>query len=190
MHCTTRRTCTLLCQLAAFLALFLAVSLWTTSTGVHAQTARHAVVTDVLRKRHGRKVIVVSLSRQQLSAYQGGHRIFGTAVTTGRPGLGTPAGTYSIFAKYSPTTFYSPFPRNSANWYPPTHINYALEWRAGYFLHDSWWRTVYGPGTTSWHLDPIYGWQPGSHGCISMPVGAAAWLYHWAPVGTVVRIVR
>lgn len=190
MQYITRRTGLLLCLLAAFLALFLAASLWASPAGLHAQTARPALVIDMSHKRHGRKIIVVSLSRQQLFAYQSGQRIFSTAVTTGRAGLGTPAGTYTIFAKFSPTTFYSPFPRNSADWYPPTHINYALEWRSGYFLHDSWWRTVYGPGTTSWHIDPVYGWQPGSHGCISMPVGAAAWLYHWAPIGTVVRIVR
>lgn len=187
---TTRKICTCLCLLTAFLALFLVSGLLATPTGASAQVARSAVGAGVLHKQHGGKIIIVSLSRQRLYAYQGGHRVFSTSVTTGRPGLGTPAGTFSIFAKYSPTTFYSPFPRRSANWYPPTHINYALEWKGGYFLHDSWWHTAYGPGTTGWHRDPVYGWQQGSHGCISMPLGAASWLYHWASIGTVVRIRR
>lgn len=135
------------------------------------------------------KVVVISLSHQWLYAYANGSKVFNTSVMTGRPELGTPTGTYHIFAKRSPTTFYSPFPRGSSEWYPPTHITYALEWKeGGFFLHDSWWHSVYGPGTNRWHYDPIDGWQSGSHGCISMPLSAAAWLYAWAPIGTVVQI--
>lgn len=135
------------------------------------------------------KVITVSLSRQWLSAYENGTQVFETAVMTGRPELETPTGTYHVFAKLSPTTFYSPFPPGSPEWYPPTHITYALEWKeGGFFLHDSWWHSVYGPGTNRWHYDPAEGWQSGSHGCISMPLSAAAWLYTWAPIGTTVQI--
>lgn len=56
------------------------------------------------------------------------------------------------------------------------------------FLHDSWWHTVYGPGTNGWHYDPKYGWQWGTHGCVAMPFSAAQWLYNWAPIGTTVVI--
>jgi len=136
------------------------------------------------------KVIVVSLSHQWLYAYQNGVAVFNTAVMTGRSELPTPLGTYHVFAKLSPTTFYSRWPPGSPFYYPPTHINYALAWRAGgFFLHDSYWHTVYGPGTNHWHFDPVYGWQDGTHGCVAMPLAAAAWLYHWAPIGTTVRIV-
>jgi len=55
-------------------------------------------------------------------------------------------------------------------------------------LHDSWWRTVYGPGTNVWHVDPAYGNQTGTHGCVTMPLHAAAWLYNWTPIGTMVKI--
>lgn len=135
------------------------------------------------------KEIVVSLSHQWLYAYQNGKEVFNSAVITGRPALPTPTGTYHVFAKYSPTTFYSPWPVGSPYYYVPTHINYALEWLAGgYFLHDSYWHTVYGPGMNGWHYDPVYGWQWGSHGCVSMPLNAAAWLYNWAPIGTTVQI--
>lgn len=135
------------------------------------------------------KVIVVSLSHQWLYAYQNGKEVFNAAVMTGRPALPTPAGTYHVFAKLHPTTFYSPWPSSSPYWYPPTYINYALEFReGGFFLHDSWWHSVYGPGTNGWHYDPKYGWQWGSHGCVAMPYSAAAWLYNWAPIGTTVVI--
>ncbi len=137
----------------------------------------------------GGKVIVVSLSHQWLHAYQDGKQVYNTAVMTGRPALATPTGTYHVFTKLSPTTFYSPFPPGSPYWYAPTHINYALEWRGGgFFLHDSYWHSVYGPGTNTWHYDPVDGWQEGSHGCVAMPITAASWLYQWAPIGTMVQI--
>lgn len=135
------------------------------------------------------KMIVISLSREWLYAYENGKLMLNAAIMSGRPSLPTPTGTYHVFAKLSPTTFYSPWPQGSPYWYPPTHINYALEWRAGgYFLHDTWWHSVYGPGTNGWHYDPQFGWQWGSHGCVGMPVNVAAWLYHWAPIGTIVQI--
>ena len=136
-------------------------------------------------------VIIVSLSQQHLYAFENGEEVFDTPVLTGQPSLPTPIGTYRIFRKVSPTVFRSPFSRHSRFWYPPTRINYAMEFRAGgYYLHDSWWHTVYGAGTEYRHYDPRYGWQSGSHGCVSMPLDAAQWLYSWAPVGTVVRIQR
>ena len=135
------------------------------------------------------KEIVVSLSHQWMWAYQNGKLVYNSAVMTGRPSLPTPTGTYHVFLKLHPTWFYSPWPQGSPYWYPPTYINYALEWRAGgFFLHDSWWHTVYGPCTNGWHYDPKYGWQWGSHGCVAMPLSAAAWLYNWAPIGTTVQI--
>ncbi len=135
------------------------------------------------------KEIVVSLSHQWMWAYQNGKLVYNSAVMTGRPALATPTGTYHVFLKLHPTYFYSPWPQGSPYWYPPTFINYALEWRAGgFFLHDSWWHSVYGPGTNGWHFDPKYGWQWGTHGCVAMPLSAAAWLYNWAPIGTTVQI--
>jgi len=139
----------------------------------------------------GGRTIVVSISQQWLNAYQNGHLVFSSPVLTGRPSLPTPMGVYHIFAKLHPATFHSPYSRNSKNYFPPTHINYALEWRAGgYFIHDSWWHTVYGAGTNGEHYDPTYGWQSGSHGCISMPLNGASWLYHWAHLGTTLVVRR
>ncbi len=135
------------------------------------------------------KEIIVSLSRQWVWAYQNGVQVYNSPVMTGRPTLATPTGTYHVFLKLHPTTFTSPWPPGSPYWYPPTYINYALGWRAGgFFLHDSWWHSVYGPGTNGWHYDPKFGWQWGTHGCIAMPLSAASWLYYWAPIGTLVQV--
>lgn len=142
-------------------------------------------------KLPGGKLILVSLSKQWMYVYQDGQLLGDVPVTTGQPSLPTPTGTYHIFLKRSPDTFYSPWPKGSRYYYPPTHVDYAMEWRGGgYFIHDAWWHTVYGPGTNGWHQDPTYGWQWGSHGCISVPHDAAAWLYQWADIGTTVEVVN
>ncbi len=189
MKKTIRTSCYLGLSLLV-LGLLLALSPLGGRESASAHSVRPAVATGAVRRHLWGKVIVVSISQQWLNAYQNGRRVFSTGVLTGRSSLPTPLGTYHIFAKMSPATFRSPFARNSPNYYPPTHINYAMEWRAGgYFLHDSWWHTVYGAGTNGEHYDPTYGWQEGSHGCVSMPISAAAWLYHWSRLGTTVKIV-
>jgi lipoprotein-anchoring transpeptidase ErfK/SrfK len=135
------------------------------------------------------KKIIITLSRQWMEVYENGREVYNAPITSAQPGMITPTGTYHIFLKLHPTTFYSPWPRGSPYYYPPSHINYALEWDVGgYFLHDSWWRSDFGPGTNVWHSDHIYGWETGTHGCITMPLYAVAWLYNWAPIGTTVQI--
>lgn len=135
------------------------------------------------------KLILISLSRQWLWAYENGAPVFSTPVTTARPGLITPTGVFTIFSHLHPTVFYSPWPPGSPYYYPPTYINYAMAWlQGGFFLHDASWRSAYGPGTNDWHYDPIDGWQYGTHGCITANLQAIIWLYHWAPNGTTLEV--
>ncbi len=135
------------------------------------------------------KSIRVVLSRQWLWAYENGKAVFSTPVTTAQPGLVTPVGVWHIFSHLHPTTFYSPWPPGSPYWYPPTHINYAMGFHSGgYFLHDAYWRSVFGPGTNVWHYDPVHGWLTGTHGCINAPLQAIVWLYYWAPNGTTLEV--
>ncbi|GHO44185.1 L,D-transpeptidase [Ktedonospora formicarum] len=127
------------------------------------------------------KKIVVDISDRELVAYEGDEEVFDTLVTTGRKGLETPTGKFSVLQKLSPTTFNSPWPKGSPYYYPPTHINYALAFKdGGYFLHDATWITQFGPDETDDNHS--------SHGCVGMPLDAAKWLYNWAPIGTPVII--
>ncbi|GCE18931.1 L,D-transpeptidase [Dictyobacter kobayashii] len=136
------------------------------------------------------KVVIVNRTTQWAYFYENGRQVRNSPITTGQPGLETPLGVYHVFVKLSPTTFYSPWPYGSPYWYAPTHINYALEFKeGGFFLHDAWWRSVYGPGTNVYHHDPVDGWMTGTHGCVTMPFSVAQWLYNWAPMGTTVKIV-
>ncbi len=135
------------------------------------------------------KVILVSLAGQWLYAYADGVLAFDNAVETGRPELPTPTGSFSILEKLRDVTFTSPWPPGSPYYYEPTHINYALQFKAGgYFLHDAWWHVKFGPGSNVPHQLPDGSWETGSHGCVGMPIPDAKRLYDWTPVGTPVII--
>jgi lipoprotein-anchoring transpeptidase ErfK/SrfK len=126
------------------------------------------------------KVIVISLSRQVLTAYQDGNVVLTTFVATGRPQLPTPPGVYHIFARYSPYEMISPWGYGSPWWYPPSWTNWAMEFiRGGYFIHDAPWRSWYGPGANLYN---------GTHGCVNVPYSPMATLWKWAPIGTTVVV--
>lgn len=151
--------------------------------------------TDIQLLQHfhfmNERVVVVSLIEQALRVYEKGKLVRAFQVTTGQPDLPTPPGTWWVERKQSPTEFRSSAPPSSPEWYPPTPINYAMQFHSnGYFLHDSWWRTLYGPGTNFPHLDPggsQYSLR-GSHGCVSMSLANAQWLYGFVQVNTPVLI--
>ncbi|HEX8982302.1 MAG TPA: L,D-transpeptidase [Ktedonobacterales bacterium] len=162
------------------------------------------------------RVILVSLSRQQLYAYENGSLAFTFTVETGRPELPTPTGVFRVFLKNcsdvrwtsnsGPTTYHnancvehngdghqavftSPWPKGSPNWYAPTHINYALEFKdGGFYLHDAWWHVAFGPGANTPHQLPNGTWETGSHGCIGMRILDASRLYAWTAIGTPVYV--
>jgi lipoprotein-anchoring transpeptidase ErfK/SrfK len=137
------------------------------------------------------KAVLVSLGRQWLYAYQDDHYAFDTAVETGMPELATPTGHFSILSKQRDVTFISPWPRGSPYWYAPTTVSYAMLFRTGgYYLHDAWWHVRFGPGANLPHQLPDGRWETGSHGCVGMPVPAAARLYAWVQLGTPVIIVK
>jgi len=154
----------------------------------------HIADRGLLRHYHltGGTVIVVSLAEQALRFYQNGQLVNAFQVTTGRYERPTPPGLWSIFLRQHPTEFKSSDPQGSAFWYPPTKIEYAMEYHGGgYFFHDSWWRADYGIGTNFPHYDSggdeTFAGN-GSHGCINMAPDDAAWLYNHTSYKTTVII--
>jgi lipoprotein-anchoring transpeptidase ErfK/SrfK len=147
--------------------------------------------TDIQLMQHyqymNSKVVVISLAEQVARIYDNGKLVNAFQVTTGQPDLPTPPGTWWVEGKKAPTEFKSTAPQSSPDWYPPTPINFAMQFHSnGYFLHDSWWRSEYGPGTNFPHLDPG-GTQysiHGSHGCVNMSKDNAGWLYNFVQVYT------
>ncbi len=134
-----------------------------------------------------KKVIVISLEEQAMRVYQNGKLVNAFLVTTGRPDRPSLPGTWWVEGKQSPTVFKANVPQSSPYWYPDTPINYAVQYHSnGYFIHDSWWRADYGPGTQFPHQDAsgdIYSAQ-GSHGCINMAKDDAAWVYGFVELYT------
>jgi len=147
-----------------------------------------------LRTNYGgthNKFIMVSLAGQFMQAIENGKVVRWSYVTTGKAGLDTPTGNFAVFTKESPLTFI-PGSTNPASPFfgYPSKVQYGMEFLdGGYYLHDTWWRTVYGPGLTQWHYDPGRDeYSDGSHGCVNTPLDMMAWLFTWTPMGTPVIV--
>ncbi|MEO6891491.1 MAG: L,D-transpeptidase [Ktedonobacteraceae bacterium] len=134
-----------------------------------------------------RRVVVVSLEEQAMRVYDHGKLVKAFLVTTGRPDKPSLPGAWWVEGKKSPTVFKAGVPKSSPYYYPDTPIHYAMQYHSnGYFLHDSWWRVTYGPGTNYPHQDasgdPFS--SQGSHGCVNISLANAAWLYNFVVVYT------
>lgn len=128
------------------------------------------------------KGIFVSIQDEELWAYDHGQLLVDTLVTTGMPQLPTDTGLMRINRKESPVHFVSPFPKGSPYDYGTIDARYALWFQpSGEAIHDSWWRSWYGPGSN------LNG--RGSHGCIGVPYGPIDKLYSWGDVGTPVLVI-
>jgi len=133
------------------------------------------------------KLVVVSTESQTMRVYVDGVLVHEDYVTTGRPELPTVQGIFHVYLKQTPFEFNSPWPVGSPFYYPPSWVKYWMPFYEGYGLHDSPWRTLYGPGTNLPHSsDP--GEPFGSHGCVNIPGPDAAWLWNFVDVGTTVLV--
>lgn len=135
------------------------------------------------------QVIVVSEAAQWLWVFQDRRLVYATPVTTGRPTLATPRGTFHVLSKSRDIVFRSAWPQGSPYYYTPEHVTYALYFRAtGFYIHDAPWRTSFGPGSEVPHTNPDGSRETGSHGCVNVPTAAGAWLYAHIAVGATIAI--
>jgi lipoprotein-anchoring transpeptidase ErfK/SrfK len=121
----------------------------------------------------GAKRIVVNLSDQWLYAYEGKLQVFDAPISTGRDGMETPSGSFAIYAKFKIQTMDGV--TDGKRWVVPDvpNVMYII---GGVALHGTYWHNRFGTGARL------------SHGCINLPLDAAAWVYRWAPIGTSVRV--
>lgn len=125
-------------------------------------------------------VIIVSMAQQSLHFFVNGKLVNSFLVTTGRWERPTLPGVWTTQNRQSPTEFKSSDPPSSPYYYAPTPIHYAILYHwGGFFVHDSWWRNDYGPGTQYPHNDSSGNASAtnGSHGCVNVREDQAAWLY-------------
>ncbi|HEY0739493.1 MAG TPA: L,D-transpeptidase [Herpetosiphonaceae bacterium] len=121
----------------------------------------------------GGKVIDVDISRQQLVAFENGQVVFTAPVATGKDGFNTPTGTYSIYAKLASQTMRGSL--GGESWVVP-NVPHVMYINGSVALHGTYWHNMFGTGVRM------------SHGCVNLPLDAAAWLYGWAPMGTTVVV--
>jgi len=115
----------------------------------------------------GAKWIEVDLSSQRTYAHQGNSIVRTMVVSTGIARYPTPTGSFRIYSKYPSVTMSGPG-------YYLTGVPHTMFFYRGYALHGTYWHRNFG--------------HPMSHGCINLTKADAAWLYSWAPVGTLVKI--
>ena len=115
----------------------------------------------------GGKWIEVDLSSQTTLAKQGNTVIRRMVVSTGISRYPTPVGRFRIYAKYRSITMSGP------GYYLPG-VPHSMFFYRGYAIHGTYWHNNFG--------------RPMSHGCINLTRADAAWLYGWAPNGTLVVI--
>ena len=139
-------------------------------------------VTRTSPRATGALAIVVRLGEQSLTLYRDGNVVLRTPVTTGRPALPTPVGSYDVAWRRSPYTFVSPWPRGSAYYYPPAHVAWAMYFHDNDFLHDDSAEPASAFGRGS-NLGP---WA--SHGCVHVPTDVMRTLYATVPDHTPVIV--
>ena len=119
------------------------------------------------------KSIVVSIGQQTMWAFKGQEVVMSTLVSTGRAGFDTPLGAYAVISKLPSQTMEGVI---GGEYYNVPDVPSVLYFTSGgHALHGTYWHENFG--------------SPMSHGCVNLPLDAAAWLYQWAPVGTPVTIV-
>jgi len=96
-------------------------------------------------------------------------------VSTGKPGLETPSGHFTILRKTKLTNM-SGCNALAGCWSVPNVPNAQFFTGEGHALHGTYWYVNWGH-------------ENHSHGCVNLQLADAAWLYDWTSVGTPVIVV-
>ena len=115
----------------------------------------------------GNSYAEVDLGAQHLYFYKNGNLIVDCNVVSGKitDGHGTPSGVYKLDYKQRDTTLRG-YNTDGTQYASP--VSYWMPFNGGIGLHDAPWRKAFGGS--------IY-YSGGSHGCVNMPVGAAATVF-------------
>jgi len=113
----------------------------------------------------GAKWVLVDISQQTLTAYEGETAVFATLISSGKDHKesDTHAGLYQVGHKIS----YSDMNGEPDDPYSVERVPYTLYFNGGEALHGAYWHDRFG-------------W-PTSHGCINLALSDARWLFEWAP---------
>lgn len=147
------------------------------ATGDLSGNGRSEIVTGPGRffwqgRRDLNSYIDIDLTNQRLSYFEGGRKVLESITSTGRPGMETPTGEFSVLAK------------DKMHWSGQygLYMPYSLRFYGSYWIHDlPEWPGGYKEGAN--HLGIRV-----SHGCVRLETPKAVQLFDMAEVGTPVLI--
>lgn len=123
------------------------------------------------------KLITVDISRQMLTAWEGGKIQFQTKVSTGMRLTPTVPGSFQIRSKIPLQDMRGPSPYKyiyPSGKYLIKNVPNVMYFYQGYAIHGAYWHHNFG--------------TVASHGCVNVPVEASSWLFNWANIGTRVEV--
>lgn len=129
----------------------------------------------------GNTYIEVDISAQHMWFIKNGSVVFQSAIVTGKPGLDTPVGSFTILEKLRNKTLRGNIVPETGKPEYETPVSYwaRVTW-SGIGFHDATWQSAFG--------GQRYRQGYGSHGCINMPLGAVSQFYRMIHVGCPVLI--
>jgi L,D-transpeptidase catalytic domain len=145
------------------------------SDGVAGRTVWTALLKAASRHLASRRsydYLEVSMSgTETLSVWRDGRVVYRTPVNTGIASRPTARGTFPVYARYLSTTMSGTNPDGSK--YNDPGVPYVAYFNGGDAVHG--------------FLRGSYGW-PQSLGCVELPYSAAAVVYRYDPIGTLVHV--
>lgn len=118
------------------------------------------------------KLLEADVTTDRLYAWQDGQLVNTFLSSAGAPDTPTPLGQFQIWAKFTSQTMKGTYPVAYVQPNVP-YVNYFDH--SGDAVHGNYWRPA-----------SVFGSTNTSHGCVSVQVGQAEWIYDWAPIGTTV----
>jgi hypothetical protein len=109
------------------------------------------------------KRILIKLSKQQLTCFEGEDAVFDTRLSSGLPGMVTPIGVHRVLQKVHTTRMIG---GEGRNYYDLPGIGFVTYFTPkGVAIHGTYWHNDYG--------------RQRSHGCVNVPTAASQWIYRW-----------
>lgn len=118
------------------------------------------------------KLITIDTTSQTLNAWEGGHIINSSRVSTGMYYTPTIKGVFRIYKKYNIQDMKGRYPPYEP--YSLKNVPNVMYFYQAYAIHGAYWHNAFG--------------YKYSHGCVNEPVAFSKWLYDWASIGTQVYV--
>jgi len=120
----------------------------------------------------GGKYIDISISNQVMTLFEDGRKINSFLVSTGKYGMPTPLGTFSVKKKES-----NHWSSTYGLWMP-----FSMNFYGAYYIHElPYWPSGYREGEN--HLGIRV-----SHGCVRLGIGPAEYVFNWSEIGTPIYV--